>query len=147
MAEGTPPLQALAGRKEGEATEAHPFPNTSHLQPGLASKAFRILPTPLLLPTHTKGKCSIMVASSLWKGLSSPGWDGVGGRKWGGGHPALRPRSFQLGAGGENGDQTVETGSADRPPSSPGPCQDDQPLPQRKHEAPGSQRRGSIFQR
>ena len=56
-----------------------------------------------------------MVAPSLWQGPRSPGWDGIGGRKEGGGHPALRPKSFQLGACGENGGQTVETGSADRP--------------------------------
>lgn len=47
-----------------------------------------------------------MVASSLWQGLSSPGWDGVGGRKG----TALRPKSFQLGACGENGDQTWRLG-------------------------------------
>ena len=40
----------------------------------------------------------------------------------------------------------LETGSADRPQAAQ-PCQDGQPLPQHKHEAPGSQRRGSIFQR
>ena len=39
----------------------------------------------------------------------------------------------------------LETGSADRPQAAQ-PCQDGQPLPQHKHEAPGSQRRGSIFQ-